>query len=306
MRTPEISIVIPIYNEEEIISLLYERTTEAFKGHNYEIICVDDGSKDSSYSLLLDKHQSDERFKLISLSRNFGHQAAVLAGLSVSKGSYIGVMDGDLQDPPELFPKFLEILKTDTDVVYAVRKKRKEGPLKKLAYWLFYRLFDKMSDTKIPVDSGDFCMITRRVLNKMLESTEQSIYLRGTRAWVGYKQVAYEYERDARQAGEAKYDFGQLLKLAYNGIFSFSSLPIRFMRKLGYITLIFGFGYALKVLFSYFAHGSAPEGFVSIILILIFFSGIQMIALGVLGEYIHRIYNESRNKPLFIIGESHL
>lgn len=304
----KISIVIPVYNEAEGIDELYRRTMTALSEltQDFEIICVNDGSQDTSLEQLVAYHKKDDRFKVISLSRNFGHQSAVLAGLSVAKGDYIGVMDGDLQDPPEVFAKFYEQLQQGYDVAYAIRKNRKEGLVKKLAYWLFYRLLDKMADTKIPVDSGDFCMMSRRVVDKMLSMQEQSLYLRGIRAWVGYKQTGVEYERAERFAGEPKYDFKQLFQLAYNGMFSFSSLPVRVMRRLGYLTLTFSFLYALKILIFYFLYQDAPRGFTTLALAIIFFSGVQLISIGVLGEYVYRTYNESRQRPLFIIKDRFL
>jgi len=304
----QVSIVIPIYNEAEGIDELYRRTTAAISSFSdsFEIICVDDGSRDTSLSQLIDYHKQDPRFKVISLSRNFGHQSAVLAGLSVAKGDYIGVMDGDLQDPPKTFERFYNKMNEGYDVVYAVRKKRKEGLVKKFAYWLYYRLLAQISDTDIPLDSGDFCMMSRRVLDKMLTMQEQSLYLRGIRAWVGYPQAGVEYERAERFAGEPKYDFKQLFQLAYNGMFSFSSLPVRVMRRLGYATLIFTFLYFLKILISYFLYNDAPQGFTTLALAIFFFSGVQLISIGVLGEYVYRTYNESRERPLFIIKDEYL
>jgi len=304
----QISIVIPVYNESEGIDELYRRTMAAISSFtdSFEIICVDDGSHDTSLSQLIEYHKKDPRFKAVSLSRNFGHQSAVLAGFSVAKGEYIGVMDGDLQDPPEIFERFYNKMNEGFDVVYAVRKKRKEGLVKKFAYWLYYRLLAKISDTNIPLDSGDFCMMSRRVLDRMLTMQEQSLYLRGIRAWVGYPQAGVEYERAERFAGEPKYDFKQLFQLAYNGMFSFSSLPVRVMRRLGYITLTFTFLYFIKILVSYFLYNDAPQGFTTLALAIFFFSGVQLISIGVLGEYVYRTYNESRERPLFIIKDEYL
>lgn len=305
---PHISVVIPVYNESEGIDELYRRATTAIASFtdSFEVICVDDGSHDTSLSQLINYHKKDARFKVISLSRNFGHQSAVLAGLSVTKGEYIGVMDGDLQDPPEVFERFYHKMKEGYDVVYAVRKKRKEGIFKKLSYWFYYRLLDKMADTKIPLDSGDFCIMSRRVVDRMLSMQEQSLYLRGIRAWVGYPQIGVEYERAERFAGKPKYDFKQLFQLAYNGMFSFSSLPVRVMRRLGYATLIFCFFYGLKILTFYFLYNDAPRGFTTLALAIIFFGGVQLISIGVLGEYVYRTYNESRQRPLFIIKDKYL
>lgn len=303
-----ISIVVPIYNEEAVIDELYQRTLTAIAKltTDFELICVNDGSSDASLEKLLHYHQQEPRFKVISLSRNFGHQAAVLAGLSVAKGDYIGIMDGDLQDPPEVFAAFYHKMQAGFEVVYGIRKNRKEGIGKKLAYWLYYRLLDGMADTKIPLDSGDFCMVSRRVLNQMLDMPEQSLYLRGIRAWVGFRQTGLAYERAERYAGLPKYSYKQLFQLAYDGIFSFSNLPVRVMRRLGYLTIIGSALYGLKILISYFVYQTAPQGFTTLALALIFFGGVQLISIGVLGEYVYRTYNESRKRPLFIIEEKHL
>jgi len=300
-----VSIVIPIYNESLNIDILIKRCTEQFNklDENFEIICVDDGSKDDSLAQLKAAHQIDKRIKVISLSRNFGHQRAVLAGLTFTKGAFIGVMDGDLQDPPEVFFDFYDTLKNGYDVVYGVRKKRKENKIKRFAYWAYYRLLDKITDTEIPLDSGDFCMVRRRVLEKVLEMPEQSLYLRGLRAWVGFKQTPLEYERAPRLEGESKYTFKQLFQLGYNGIFSFSSLPIRLMRRIGYFTIVASFIYSLRVLFNYFFYNTAPEGFVSTILAIAYFSGVQLICIGLIGEYVYRTYDETRKRPMFIADE---
>lgn len=298
-----VSIVIPVYNEEVMIDELFKRTVTAIQSftEDFEILTVNDGSSDDTLNRLIACHKKEPRFKVINLSRNFGHQSAVLAGLSQAKGEYIGVMDGDLQDPPELFEKFVGRLNEGFDVVYAVRKKRKEGPAKKFSYWLFYRIFEKITATNIPVDSGDFCMIRRKVQQEMLRMPEQSLYLRGLRAFVGFRQSPYEYERSERFAGEAKYDFKQLFNLAYAGIYSFSKFPIKFIRSLGTFVIVASLLYAVKVLISYFMSGTAPEGFVTLFLAITFFSGVQLLFLGVIGEYISRTYDETRGRPLFII-----
>lgn len=306
-KNPEISIVIPVYNEEAIIDLLYDRVMTAISSftQDFEIICVNDGSADQTLPLLVACHEKDPRFKVIDLSRNFGHQAAVLSGLTHSSGNYIGVMDGDLQDPPEEFSRFYHKLKEGYDVVYAVRKKRKENILKRGAYWIYYRFLNSIIDFNFPLDSGDFSMVNRKVLNKMLEIPEQSLYLRGTRSWVGYKQIGMEYERSERQAGEAKYDFRMLLKLANNGIFSFSNMPIEFMRKIGYFSLLVSGLLILRLFYNYFRYQSAPEGFATLLIAIVFFGGVQLVSLGILGEYLFRTYNESRDRPLFIVREKH-
>lgn len=303
-----ISIVIPVFNEELNIDQLYSRTTSALEDikNAFEIICVNDGSTDSSLDKLINLHKQDNRFKIIDLSRNFGHQSAILAGLSESKGDYIGIMDGDLQDPPEVFKLFLEKLQNESlDVVFAVRKKRKESIGKRLAYWTYYRLLNIVSAESIPLDSGDFCIMTRRVKDHIIQHPEQSLFIRGIRHWVGYRQAGMEYERDSRNAGETKYSLRKLMKLAYNGIFSFSDFPIKLMGRIGLITTLFIVIYSIYLLSKRLFWGEVPQGYTTLILAIFFFGGVQLISIRILGEYITRIYDESRQRPLFIIKDKY-
>lgn len=303
-----ISLVIPIYNEEILIDLLFQRCMAAMKKitEDFEIICVDDGSKDQSLNKLINFHKSDNRFKVISLSRNFGHQSAIFAGLNNCKGNIIAIIDGDLQDPPELLKEFYKKINEGYDVVYAIRKKRKEGIFKKFAYWLYYRLLESVSNVKIPLDSGDFSMFRRIVLDEMLKMPEQSLFLRGIRSWIGFRQTGIAYERETRAAGEPKYSFRQLLQLAYNGLFSFSTFPVKIMTRLGMTVIIFSIIYIIILLIKRIFFGGVPEGFTTLIVVIILFSGVQLIALGLIGEYVLRIYDESRKRPLFIIKEKFL
>jgi dolichol-phosphate mannosyltransferase len=303
-----ISLVIPVFNEEAVVEELYQRSTAALASLQlpYEIICVDDGSSDNTYAKLLECRKQNEHFKVLSLSRNFGHQAAILAGLTEAKGDYVGIMDGDLQDPPELFPDFFKKIQEGYDVVYAVRKKRKESPFKRFAYWVYYRLLHSMSKTKLPLDSGDFSLMRRNVLDHLLSMPEHSLFLRGIRFWVGFKQTGIEYERDARVAGEPKYTLRSLLKLAYSGIFSFSDLPIKVLGRIGTLSIVTCSIYTLYLIARKIVYGDVPEGFTTLIIAIFFFGGVQLVGLRILGEYIHRIYEESRNRPLFIVKEKHL
>lgn len=301
-----ISVVIPIFNEEPIVNTLLQRVITSLEALSqpFEIICVDDGSKDESLARLKTAREKDRRVKIISLSRNFGHQQAFLAGISHAKGDYIVMMDGDLQDPPELIGKFLQASSEGGyDVVYGIRKKRKEGFFKRLAYWFFYRIFRASVSFDIPLDTGDFSMITRKALKEILSSHEQSLFLRGTRSWVGFRQTGIEYERDKRYAGEVKYTFRKLAKLAYNGIFSFSDLPVKFIFFSGVVLLVLSFVYLLYLVVSYFFLGGVPHGFSTLITVIIVFSSVQLISLGVIGEYLLRIYDESRRRPLFIVKD---
>ncbi len=300
-----VSLIIPVYNEEEIIQTLYVRCTGIMEKHfdDFEIICVDDGSSDRSLERLISCHERDKRFKVISLSRNFGHQAALLAGLSHARGDCIAMLDGDLQDPPEMLPEFYNKIKEGYDVVYGIRGRRKEGILKKMLYWFFYRLLGSISNIHIPFDSGDFSMITRRVLDVLLQTHEQSLFLRGTRAWAGFKQTGIEYERNARVSGTPKYTLKKLFLLAYNGLFSFSNFPIKILARLGLVVVVFSVSYTIYILVKKFFIGGVPHGFTTIILVLFFFNGVMLIAIGIIGEYIIRIYDEIRKKPLFIVKD---
>lgn len=302
------SLIIPVFNEENVIEELFRRTIVALERlpMRFEIICVDDGSSDDTYKNLLKAHQEDERFKVINLSRNFGHQAAVLAGLNFAKGTHIGIIDGDMQDPPELFFDFYKKMEEGYDVVYAIRKKRKEGFFKKIAYKLYYRILGKMSENSIPLDSGDFSMFSRRVLDEILKMPEQSLFIRGLRSWVGFRQIGIAYERDERLKGEPKFSFGKLVRLAYDGIFSFSRFPIKFIGHLGVLAVTLSLIYATFIVSKKIFWGDIIEGYTTMILFIFFFGGIQLISLRILGEYVNRIYDESRNRPLFIVREKHL
>jgi glycosyltransferase involved in cell wall biosynthesis len=300
-----LSIVIPVYNEEHIIDELYSRTAAALNGitQDWEVICVNDGSTDATLGKLLSLNEKDSRWKIIDLSRNFGQQRAIWAGLNHATADYIGVMDADLQDAPQHFADFYKELQGDTDVVYAVRTGRKENRMKKVAYWTFYRLLKNVFEVNIPIDSGDFCLMRRAVVRHMLTMPEQSLFVRGIRNWVGFRQKGIRCERDARFAGSPKYSLRGLMKLAYNGIFSFSDFPLRFLGRLGLYIIICSIFYAAWILTKKFLWGTVPEGFTTIILVILFFGGVQLVTIRILGEYIHRIYDESRKRPLFIVRE---
>jgi dolichol-phosphate mannosyltransferase len=302
-----LSIIIPVYNEEHIIDELYNRTAAALNGitQDWEVICVNDGSTDATLGRLLSLNEKDGRWKTIDLSRNFGQQRAIWAGLNHATGDYIGIMDADLQDAPQHFADFYEELKGDTDVVYAVRTGRKENRMKKVAYWTFYRLLKNVFEVNIPIDSGDFCLMRRAVVRHMLTMPEQSLFVRGIRNWVGFRQKGIRCERDARFAGSPKYSLRGLVKLAYNGIFSFSDFPLRFLGRLGLYIIICSIFYAAWILTKKFLWGTVPEGFTTIILVILFFGGVQLVTIRILGEYIHRIYDESRKRPLFIVREKY-
>lgn len=306
LKIPQISIIAPLYNESETFPFLVERLNEVMAKSplSIEVVLIDDGSNDDTAARIRQLALTDDRYHGVLLSRNHGHQLALTAGISSARASEaLFIIDGDLQDPPELLPQFYELLKQGNDVIYAVRKKRKEGPLKRMAYHTFYRVLKSISYVEIPLDSGDFAMISRRVADVLNKMPEESRYLRGMRSWIGFNQVGFEYERDARTAGESKYSFSQLLKLAYNGIFNFSEFPIKFMSRMGSMAIAISIVYFLIVVAKklFFAH--VIEGFTALLFVIILFSGVQLLALGIIGEYVLRIFFQSKNRPLFIVKE---
>jgi dolichol-phosphate mannosyltransferase len=306
MSLPLISVVVPLFNEEENIQQLFDRCSKALDvwTNNYEIICVNDGSKDKTLLLLKEIHQKDKRWKIISLSRNFGHQQAFLCGLFHAKGNYVAMIDGDLQDPPELLYEFYQkMISGNFDVVYGVRQKRKEGFFKKFLYKSYYKVLKKMASVEIPLDSGDFCLMKKVVVDNMLRMKEQSLFLRGIRSWVGFRQFGYEYERDARFGGEPKYTFKKLFQLAYNGIFSFSQLPVKILTTLGFWVVIIAVLYSFYALYVKITTPDVPQGFTTLAIAIFLFGGIQLLALGIIGEYVLRIYDETRNRPAYIEEE---
>jgi polyisoprenyl-phosphate glycosyltransferase len=309
-----VSIVIPCFNEEVVLPMLFERLREVLRDWTcrYEVLFVDDGSTDATWDLLSDCHRRDPRWKAIRLSRNFGHQLALWTGLHQSTGDVVAVLDADLQDPPELLDQFLAKWSEGYDVVFAVRRKRKEGLLKRLAYFTYYRVLGWLSEVDIPLDSGDFAIMDRRVLDALAHCKEQEPFVRGLRAWVGFRQVGLPYERPARAAGEVKYTFRKLTKLALNGIFSFSTRPLRLATWCGVgISLVAFLGVAFTVLQRLFAPQFAQlglpfiPGFTTTVTAILFLGGIQLICLGILGEYVGRIFLEVKGRPLTIIANSH-
>lgn len=307
-----ISIVIPIFNEEESLQHLYERLKSAGElwDDTYEVLFVDDGSIDNSLSLMTNIAARDGNFKVIKLSRNYGHQAAISAGISLARGDAVIVMDSDLQDPPEEITNFLEKWKQGYQVVYAVRKFRKEGFLKRIAYATFYRALKNLaSDLEIPLDAGDFCLMDRKVvdvLNK--DMPEQKRFLRGLRAFAGFKQVGLSYDRPERAAGKSKYTFNKLLKLALDGIFDFSTFPLQIASYLGaFISLtsfLVGMFFIVHRIIGFKIFGHSPSdtpGLATLAAGVFFLGGLILLMLGVTGEYIGRIYIEVKRRPFYIV-----
>jgi polyisoprenyl-phosphate glycosyltransferase len=301
---PQISIVIPLYNESESMPLLVKRLDDLCKSVDLsiEIILVDDGSRDNTAYLMQQVSLTDEKYVSVFLARNYGHQIALSAGLAaVSATEAIMVIDGDLQDPPELLSKFYERFTEGYDVVYAIRKKRKENVAKRFAYHLFYRLLQKISYINIPIDSGDFSLISRRMVDIMNSMPEESRYIRGMRTWIGFKQIGIEYERDKRVAGDSKYSLRMLFNLAYNGIFNFSELPIKFITNLGIASFLIAVAYLSITLVNRFLFDAVPEGFTALLFIIVLFAGVQLMSLGVIGEYVLRIFFQVKGRPLYIV-----
>jgi dolichol-phosphate mannosyltransferase len=307
MKThPQINIVIPLYNEEKVFDSLVSRLRQVLDKSPIvaTVIMVDDGSKDRTFDFMRHLALADSRFTAVKLSRNFGHQHALTAGLSlVDATEGVFVLDGDLQDPPELLDQFYTKLKEGYDVVYAVRKKRKESFFKKLAYTTFYRLLKRVSMIDIPLDSGDFGLMSRRVADNLNAMPEESRFMRGMRYWVGYNQIGLPYERNERELGESKYNFKKLWQLAFNGIFNFSEYPIKFISNLGLFTASISIVYFLVTVAKKLFIGTVPEGFTAIVFLIILFGGVQLLAIGIIGEYVLRIFFQVKNRPLFLIDQ---
>lgn len=308
-----ISIVIPCYNEAAVLDQLYRRLSAAADtwGLPWEVVAVDDGSRDQTWELLTKISLTDPRWKLVRFARNFGHQKAVSAGIEHTSGEAVFVIDADLQDPPEELHRFIAKWQEGYQVVYAVRKNRKENILKRSCYFLFYRLLDRMSSQKIPLDSGDFCLMDRKVVDVLKSMPEQNRFVRGLRAWAGFKQVGLEYDRHARAAGQPQYTFKKLVQLAFDGMLSFSSAPLRLATYLGLIVSTGAFlGAAFTILQRVFGQwfeqiGLAPApGFATIVISILFLGGVQLVCLGIMGEYIGRIYEEVKGRPLWVISET--
>lgn len=299
-----ISIVIPIYNEEAVLPLLFSRLhslIEVNRNLRFEIILVNDGSRDKS-KFLIDEACQNSPFIGIHFSRNFGHQAAVTAGLMHATGDYIAVIDGDLQDPPELIPEMvLKMYETEVDVIYGVRTHRKENLIKRSSYFLFYRLLSFITPLEIPLDSGDFGVMSRRVVDIINSIPEHHRFIRGLRAYCGFKQIPFTYKRDIRGGGESKYNLGRLLKLAMDGIFTFSEVPLKIATLLGFIIALFAIVYGTILLIWRIISNENLPGFATLSIGMFFLGGIQLFCIGILGEYVGRIHNQVKGRPSFII-----
>jgi polyisoprenyl-phosphate glycosyltransferase len=314
VSSPKISIIVPLFNESETLPQLVERlstlmdkweNTTISKGENavpIEVVLVNDGSRDNTAVLMQQLALTDTRYHCMFLARNYGHQIALSAGLAKARGTEgVFVIDGDLQDPPELLLDFYAKYQEGCDVVYAIREKRKENIVKRTAYQLFYRLLKSISYIDIPLDSGDFCFMSRRVVDILNAMPEESRYIRGMRSWIGFKQIGIPYERDERSASTPKYGFRMLLNLAYNGIFNFSEFPIKLIKRIGYSAVGVSILYLFYSLYRKMMFNDVPQGFTATIFIIVFFSGIQLFFMGIMGEYLLRIFFQVKGRPLYIV-----
>lgn len=299
-----LSIVVPVYNESDVIISFYERTQKVMNQlptFRYEFIFVDDGSKDDSFNKMISLVKSDGNVKVVKLSRNFGHQIAITAGIDIAKGDAVVLIDADLQDPPEMIKDFIEKWEEGFDVVYGVRKTRKgESRMKLFTATVFYRLLKSLINIDIPVDTGDFRLMSRRVVDRFKELSEKDRFVRGLVSWLGFNQIGVYYERDERYAGETKYPYRKMIKFALDGITSFSSVPLKLSTFLGYATSIFAFLYAINIFIQKLMGYTVP-GLATVVIGMFFLGGVQLICLGIIGEYIGRIFNETKGRPLYLV-----
>ncbi|MEO5890047.1 MAG: glycosyltransferase family 2 protein [Ferruginibacter sp.] len=301
-----ITILVPVYNEEQGVIQVIERLDKliAQSSEKISVLFIDDGSKDDTAILLQRNIEGKENYSAVFLSRNFGHAPALSAGMqevAETNADAVFIIDGDLQDPPELLPIFLEKMREGYDVVYGIRKNRKEGLLKRICYRIYYRLQHRFASISMPLDAGDFSLVTKKIVTLINGLPEESRYIRGLRSWVGYKQAGIGYERDERVHGTSKYSLGALIKLAFNGIFNFSELPIRFIVTTGIVSIGFALVYLGITVYKKLVYGTVPEGFTALIFAIVLFSGVQLLSLGIIGQYVVRIFFQVKQRPLFIV-----
>jgi dolichol-phosphate mannosyltransferase len=304
----KLSIVIPVYNEQETLRELVERlqkTIAASPEIDWNVVFVNDGSRDRSVEMILEMRQQEPRLGLVDLSRNFGHQAALTAGLCHADGDVVVMMDGDLQDPPELIPGFIEKWREGFEVVYAVRRRRKAKLIMRAAYAVFYRMNRMIAKIDLPLDAGDFCLMDRCVVDALCALPEYNRFLRGLRSWVGFRQTAYEYDRPERFAGRTKYSVWKLVDLAISGFLGFSTVPLRIAVWLGLVSGTLGFCLLLWAVGSRLLRVPSPAGWASTIAVILFLGGVQLLVFGVLGEYLGNVQEEVRRRPVFIVRRRH-
>ena len=300
-----ISVVAPVYNESGSLAELHRRLTLTLSElDTYEIVLVDDGSSDGSWGRLLELAARDPQLRLLRLSRNFGHQAALSAGMDAARGDAIVLMDADLQDPPELIPQLVAKWRDGFDVVYAVRADREGEPRLRLAsISLFYRLLHRITPTAIPENAGDFRLLSRRAADAITAMPERARFLRGMTSWIGYRQTGVPYTREARFAGESKYPTRKLVRLALDGITSFSTAPIKLVTGIGLALVVFCVGVLAWTLYVRLFTTDAPQGWTSVIAVVLLLGGVQLLSLGVIGQYVARIFDETKQRPLYLVDE---
>ena len=302
---PIVSVVIPVYDEETNLPVLHERLTKVLVATEpqFEIVFVDDGSHDRSVEVMRGLAVGDAHVVVVELSRNFGHQVAISAGLDYARGEAVIIMDADLQDPPEVLPQFIAKWREGHDVVYAVRAQRKEGWFKRTLYAVFYRVLQRIANIEIPLDSGDFCLMNRRVVEILNGMPERNRFVRGIRSWVGLDQIGLEYERQARYGGQVKYSYRRLVYLALDGLISFSFVPLRMITITGFVVSLVSIVLAVIYFVQRLTVGPNPLGFATTIVAVLFLSGMQLITLGVIGEYVGRIFEEVKRRPLYVVRQ---
>lgn len=302
---PALSLIIPLLNEEAVFPTLITRLDALLATLNIpaEVLLIDDGSTDATPRLIRELCEKNANYRGIILSRNFGHQLAITAGMMHSRGAAVAILDGDLQDPPEVIAEFYAKLQSGFDVVYAIRHSRKENIFKRFAYAAFYRIMQRLATIPVPLDSGDFCLMSRRVVNEINAMRERHRFVRGLRSWVGFRQVGHAYPRAARLAGESKYSFSKLLKLAFDGLFTFSERPLQWSTQAGVLIAAAAIVYACYIVVWRIFSAQKVEGFATLAAGMFFLGGIQLISIGILGEYIGRIHNEVKSRPLFVVDQ---
>lgn len=306
IASPRLTVAAPVYNEIEILPELIRRldtVLDEVPNGPHEIVIVDDGSTDGTRELLLTGVVSRHRLVAVALSRNFGHQAALSAALDHAGGDAVVLMDGDLQDAPEAIPGFVARYREGYDVVYAQRSSRQEGLLHRAAYAFAYRLIAGLSSVKLPLDAGDFGLMSRRVVDQLRDAPERQRYLRGLRAWVGFRQIGVPVHRAERAAGRSKYSWSRLFGLAFDGLFSFSVAPLRAAAILGFLAIAVSSLFAIYSVIAKLLFGQVPQGFTALIVVMTFLSGMNLLFLGLLGEYLGRVYEEVKRRPLYVADQ---
>jgi dolichol-phosphate mannosyltransferase len=300
-----LSVVVPVYNEEHTLRELHHRLAAVLGPVGpHEVVFVDDGSQDASWPILEELARHDDHLRLVRLSRNFGHQAAITAGLDTARGDAVVTLDGDLQDPPELIPELVARWREGYDVVYAVRAERAgEARWRLTAITLFYKLLRRIAGNQIPENVGDYRLLSRRVVDALAGMPERARFIRGMTSWVGFRQTGVEYQRDARYAGESKYPLGKLLRLALDGIISFSTVPMQIVAWLGFVLVGFCLAVLAWTLYTRIFTDNAPQGWTSLLVVVLLLGGVQLLSLGIIGQYIARIFEEAKQRPLYLVSE---